>query len=61
MSILCPSCKNEYQREDKVVLNIAHTVIHIDCPDRQGLPYKDEGTFEEIVKKYPFFKNSLIK
>jgi hypothetical protein len=59
--IYCPSCQKAYLPTDQVVLNRAHTVLHMDCPDKSNQPYIDEGTFEEIVKKYSFFDNRLLK
>jgi hypothetical protein len=59
--IYCPQCQNAYLPTDQVVLNKLHTLLHMDCPDNENHPYIDEGTFEEIVKKYSFFDNKLLK
>ncbi|WP_034757939.1 hypothetical protein [Rossellomorea vietnamensis] len=58
--IRCHHCKEFYQPEDKVALNYANTILHFDCPDTENLPIIDEGTFEEIVKKYSFFSDTLL-
>lgn len=54
--IRCAACGKSYERQDEVALDIAHTVLHKECPEGpKGLEVIDEGTFEEIVLRYPFF------
>jgi hypothetical protein len=59
--IRCQHCKEFYQLRDKVALNYANTILHFDCPDTENLPIIDEGTFEEIIMRYSFFDNNLLK
>ncbi|MGM0853071.1 MAG: hypothetical protein ACQEWI_10730 [Bacillota bacterium] len=58
--IRCMHCKEYYQPQDQVALNYANSILHFDCPGNENLPIVDEGTFEEIVKRYPFFSDSLL-
>ncbi|GGJ79292.1 hypothetical protein GGR02_002227 [Anoxybacillus voinovskiensis] len=54
----CPICSRQFQRLDKVVLDIINTVIHRECYETTEsplLPVKDEGTFRELVATYEFF------
>ena len=54
----CRHCNKHFQADDQVALNEMNTILHMDCPDEDGLPLKDEGTFKEMVKKYDFFDDS---
>lgn len=59
--IQCPDCGKAYGNKDVVGLDLINTVIHKSCPDKKGhLEIVDEGTFEEIVKRYPFFDESRL-
>ncbi len=55
----CGICSEVVELDDKVFMNMIHTIIHQKCyfkhPERQ-LPIKDEGTFRKMLLKYPFFK-----
>ncbi|MED3748833.1 hypothetical protein [Geobacillus stearothermophilus] len=54
----CPICSEPVQRDEKVFLDIINTVMHQKCyykfPQRR-LPIKDEGSFQKMLLKYPFF------
>ncbi|MCA1031335.1 hypothetical protein LCL95_09885 [Bacillus timonensis] len=52
----CPSCGEYIKREDYLVIDEMNGLRHKDCPRRHLTPIKDEGTFTEIAKKYPFFE-----
>ncbi|VXC08816.1 conserved hypothetical protein [Bacillus sp. 349Y] len=59
--IQCPDCGKAYKNQDEVALDVINTVIHKSCPDKkEHLIIVDEGTFEEIVKRYPFFDESRL-
>ncbi|MEW4226382.1 hypothetical protein [Rossellomorea marisflavi] len=59
--IRCAACGKNYERQDEVALDIIHTVLHKGCPEGpKGLKVIDEGTFEEIVLKYPFFDEKRL-
>lgn len=53
----CPICSKPVQPDEKVFLDIINTIIHQKCyyqsPHR--LPIKDEGPFQKMLLKYPFF------
>jgi hypothetical protein len=54
----CGVCKEVVDINDKVLLDCLNTVIHQKCyyksPQRK-LPIKDEGPFQKMLMKYPFF------
>jgi hypothetical protein len=54
----CPICSEPVKMDEKVFLDIINTVIHQKCyyksPQRR-LPIKDEGPFQKMLMKYPFF------
>jgi hypothetical protein len=54
----CPICSEPVHPDEKVFLDIINTVMHQKCyykfPQRR-LPIKDEGTFQKMLLKYPFF------
>jgi len=55
----CPICFVAVRQDEKVFLDIMNTVIHQECYHRSNshkLPIKDEGTFQKMLLKYPFFK-----
>jgi hypothetical protein len=59
--IRCARCGKSYERKDEVELDISHSVLHKECPNRvEGLEVIDEGTFEEIVLRYPFFDEKRL-
>ncbi|TYO69964.1 hypothetical protein [Rossellomorea marisflavi] len=59
--IQCPDCGKAYVSQDEVALDVINTIIHKECPDKRNhLNIIDEGTFEEIVKRYPFFDESRL-
>jgi hypothetical protein len=43
--------------DEKVFLDIINTVMHQKCyyQSSKRLPIKDEGTFQKMLLKYPFF------
>ncbi|NNU91808.1 hypothetical protein ETC01_00475 [Geobacillus sp. NFOSA3] len=53
----CPICSEPVQLGEKVFLDIINTIMHQKCyyqsPHR--LPIKDEGPFQKMLMKYPFF------
>jgi hypothetical protein len=53
----CPICSEIVTIDDKVFLDIINTVIHQKCyyKSLRRLPIKDEGKFQKILMKYPFF------
>jgi hypothetical protein len=54
----CPVCSETVQPDEKVFLDIINTVIHQKCyykSPRRKLPIKDEGPFQKMLLKYPFF------
>jgi hypothetical protein len=53
----CPVCREPVQMDEKVFLDIINTVIHQKCyyQSSKRLPIKDEGTFQKMLLKYPFF------
>jgi hypothetical protein len=55
----CPICSEPVQPDEKVFLDIVNTVMHQKCyykfPQRL-LPIKDEGAFQKMLLKYPFFQ-----
>ncbi|UOQ45405.1 hypothetical protein MUN89_05515 [Halobacillus salinarum] len=61
LKLYCRHCQKYFQADDQVALNEMNTVLHMDCPDEEGLLIKDEGTFREIMEKYQFFDNVLIQ
>ena len=54
----CPICSEPVQPDEKVFLDIINTVMHQKCyykfPHRR-LPIRDEGSFQKMLLKYPFF------
>jgi hypothetical protein len=54
----CPICSEVVRIDDKVFLDTINTVMHQRCyyksPQRK-LPIKDEGPFQKMLLKYPFF------
>ena len=54
----CRHCRKPFQPNDQVALNELNTILHMDCPDEEGFPLKDEGTFKEMVEKYDFFDDA---
>ncbi len=58
----CPVCSKIVHPKDKVFLDIINTVIHQRCyyqyyTTRKFLPFKDQGTFQKMLLKYPFFQD----
>jgi hypothetical protein len=53
----CPVCREPVQMDEKVFLDIINTVMHQKCyyQSSKRLPIKDEGTFQKMLLKYPFF------
>jgi hypothetical protein len=53
----CPICSELVQLGEKVFLDIINTVIHQKCYYKalRRLPIKDEGPFQKMLLKYPFF------
>ncbi|NUK29517.1 hypothetical protein HT574_05235 [Parageobacillus sp. VR-IP] len=54
----CPICSEPVQPDEKVFLDIINTVIHQKCyykSPKSKLPIKDEGLFQKMLLKYPFF------
>ncbi|MED3732572.1 hypothetical protein [Geobacillus stearothermophilus] len=53
----CPICSEPVQLDEKVFLDIINTVIHQKCyyQSSRRLPIKDEGIFQKMLMKYPFF------
>ncbi|MGG6437364.1 hypothetical protein ABET52_06230 [Saccharococcus caldoxylosilyticus] len=53
----CPICSEPVQLGEKVFLDIINTVIHQKCyyQSSRCLPIKDEGIFQKMLLKYPFF------
>ncbi|MED3841790.1 hypothetical protein [Geobacillus stearothermophilus] len=54
----CPICSEPVQRDEKVFLDIINTVMHQKCyykSSQRRLPIKDEGSFQKMLLKYPFF------
>jgi hypothetical protein len=53
----CPVCSEPVQIDEKVFLDIINTVIHQKCyyKSPRRLPIKDEGPFQKMLLKYPFF------
>ncbi|WP_035502420.1 hypothetical protein [Parageobacillus thermoglucosidasius] len=54
----CPICSEIVTIDDKVFLDIINTVIHQKCyyKSLRRLPIKDEGPFQKMLLKYPFFE-----
>ncbi|WP_378210818.1 hypothetical protein [Anoxybacteroides rupiense] len=59
--IRCPVCSKKVKRQDQVVLDVIHTVMHQECYNQEYiagkslLPIQDEGSFRKIVHTYEFF------
>jgi hypothetical protein len=53
----CPICSEPVQMDEKVFLDIINTIIHKKCyyQSPRRLPIKDEGLFQKMLLKYPFF------
>jgi hypothetical protein len=54
----CPICSEIVAIDDKVFLDIINTIIHKKCCYQSPwrLPIKDEGSFQKMLMKYPFFQ-----
>lgn len=53
--IQCPVCKRKIEAAELVKLDEINTIIHERCQWDNNLEIVDHGTFEEIIRKYPFF------
>ncbi|MED4359483.1 hypothetical protein [Geobacillus stearothermophilus] len=53
----CPICSKPVQPDEKVFLDIINTVVHQKCYYKalRRLPIQDEGSFQKMLLKYPFF------
>ncbi|WP_084278890.1 hypothetical protein [Anoxybacteroides tepidamans] len=60
--IRCPICSMKIKRQDRVVLDVIHTVMHQECYNQEYmvgkslLPIKDAGSFRKIMYIYEFFR-----
>ncbi|BDG48755.1 hypothetical protein [Parageobacillus sp. KH3-4] len=54
----CPICSEVVRPDEKVFLDIINTIIHQKCyyKSSRRLPIKDEGPFQKMLMKYPFFQ-----
>jgi hypothetical protein len=54
----CGICSEIVEIDDKVFLDFANTIIHQKCyyQSSRRLPIKDEGPFQKMLLKYPFFQ-----
>ncbi|ABC61295.1 hypothetical protein [Geobacillus phage GBSV1] len=54
----CPICSEPVRPDEKVFIDIINTIMHQKCyykfPQRR-LPIKDEGSFQKMLLKHPFF------
>lgn len=50
----CPNCGRFYKNKDSVYVDEYNTVIHMKCYFYEGIPLKDQGTYQIIVRKYGF-------
>jgi hypothetical protein len=59
--LCCPVCLEPVQLDDKVFVDMIHTIIHQKCyykyPTDQ-LPVKYKGTYRKMLLKYPFFNEN---
>ncbi|WP_231514940.1 hypothetical protein [Oceanobacillus salinisoli] len=55
IELYCPICQQQVEGNDKVVLDTINTITHKTCFNLE-FALKDYGTFEEMVKRYEFFK-----
>jgi hypothetical protein len=55
----CPICSEVVKIDDKVFLDIMNTIVHQKCyyQSSKRLPIKDEGPFQKMFLKYPFFQD----
>lgn len=58
----CPICSEPVQPDEKVFLDIINTVIHQKCyyKSPRRFPIKDEGLFQKMLMKYPFFNEDDV-
>ena len=54
VTVQCNSCQNIIDRSGLITIDIMNGLSHQDC-EGTGIPVKDEGTYEEIAVKYPYF------
>jgi hypothetical protein len=57
----CPICSEIVHPDDKVFLDLINTILHQRCyyKSPRRLPIKDQGTFQKMLLKYPFFNEHI--
>lgn len=61
MPLRCPECKLEVRDDDMIVLDEMNTINHKNCYKYAVKYIKDMGTYQEIINKYPFFRELCKK
>ncbi|KEF40101.1 hypothetical protein M670_00116 [Schinkia azotoformans MEV2011] len=56
----CPVCRETVKMDDKVILDIFNTIVHVKCYYDSSHPFevKDRGRFHKMILKYDYFKDS---